>query len=74
MTGVQTCALPILGICLKPGARVTPRKGARVVELGKKELNKFAEARETFEMVFFSRAVKNIPRQELIQLKKNVEI
>ncbi len=42
------------------------------MEPGKKELNEFAEAREAFEMVFSSRAVKNFLRQELIQLQEKV--
>jgi len=52
--------------------RITPRKGACVVELGNEEMNELSEAREAFEVVFFNRAVKSIPRQEFKRIREDM--
>ncbi len=51
---------------------IAPRKGARVVELRIEDIEELSEAREAFEMVFFYRSVKNIPRQKFKQIREKL--
>ena len=51
---------------------ITPRKGARVVEFRNEEIDELCEAREAFEIMFFNRSVKNIPREKFKQIKENL--
>jgi DNA-binding GntR family transcriptional regulator len=49
---------------------IIPRKGARVLELDREELNDLIEVREVFETAFFDRAVKNIKRSEFKKIRE----
>lgn len=51
---------------------ITPRKGARVVNIGIDEINDLSEAREAFEVFFFDRAIENIPRENFKRFRKDI--